>query len=305
MSIKSRIFVVISLIMLLAMACSLPGMAPGTTQPEAQQVPAGQPTAAEPAGGDQSGAAPSNAQPANPGSAAQEPTATLVPTDTPVPTPTATPLPPSHPLGIRQGLAGLNSYRFQTIYISQGPTDQDSSETKVLTEYNKEGDQLHVRTEITARSADDPQGSTQVTEEYRIGDQTCTFSPGSDDPTGTIETASASQLAMLNGVFNLFDMVVFAEEPVLVGAEQVNGILCNHFTFQVNGMGAGGAEVTNSSGEYWIAQEGQYLVKYHAALGTRSAPAGDAQAEVMYLEISLDLTDVDQPISVTMPADCK
>jgi len=46
------------------------------------------------------------------------------------------------------------------------------------------------------------------------------------------------------------------------------------------------------------------LVKYALLLELRSAPEGDPSAEVMRSEMTFDLTEVNQPQSITMPPDC-
>jgi hypothetical protein len=46
-------------------------------------------------------------------------------------------------------------------------------------------------------------------------------------------------------------------------------------------------------------------VKYDVILETRSAPAGNAQAQVMHMETHVDLSNINQPIEISMPADCK
>jgi hypothetical protein len=114
------------------------------------------------------------------------------------------------------------------------------------------------------------------------------------------------QKEMLDSMTQLEDTIFVIENPQFVGVETVNAIQANHFKFNVTGLGKkSGAEVTQSVGEYWIAQDGQYLVKYDVILETRSAPAGNAQAQMMHLEIHIDLSNINQPIQISMPADCK
>jgi hypothetical protein len=220
--------------------------------------------------------------------------------------PTPTPI-PSQPLGFRQGLALLNSYRVKTHIIFTGPTAQDTNDSLVQVEYSKDSDQYHMRTETTSTTADSPEPNHSISEQYRIGDKTCDFTPtDTEDPNGEIKDNPPAQEAMINALMNLFDVTIFVEDPVFVAAESVNGIAVNHFTFKVSGLAAvTGAEVTQSQGEYWVAQEGRYLVKYIAKLETRSAPVGDAAAEVMHLEMTIDLTDVDTPITISMPSNCQ
>jgi len=226
-----------------------------------------------------------------------------VPAETPVPTPEP---PPTHPLGLRQGLAGLNSYRLQLHMVFNGPSELDRNETTLQIAYNKDGDQFYSRSESISSSADDPEVDTDVSETYRLDGKTCEVYPDDPESTGVAEPVSPAEEAMTDALLFLFDVVVFAEDPVLVGAETVNGIASNHYTFEVSGLNSiTGAEVAQSQGEYWIAEEGDYLVKYNAVLETRTAPPGDSSAEVMYLMAEVELSDVDTAITITLPAQCQ
>ena len=102
------------------------------------------------------------------------------------------------------------------------------------------------------------------------------------------------------------DLTLYVEDPVLVGEEQVNGIQTRHYTFKVSGLGKkSGAEVTQSSGEYWSAVDGNYLVKYNLVLEMRNAPEDSSAAKVIHSETSYELNMVNQPITIEMPAECK
>jgi len=52
-------------------------------------------------------------------------------------------------------------------------------------------------------------------------------------------------------------------DPVFVGAEEMNGVMTKPFHLHRQRVGdESGAEVVASTGEYWLAQDGQYIVKY-------------------------------------------
>jgi hypothetical protein len=68
----------------------------------------------------------------------------------------------------------------------------------------------------------------------------------------------------------------------------------------LSGLGVdSGAEVTENQGEYWIAQDGQYLVKYLLTVEEQSEPG-----KPIRFSVSIDLTSVNQPVDITLPAEC-
>jgi len=219
--------------------------------------------------------------------------------------PTSTAI-PSLPIGLRQGLAGLNSYRLKINIISDGPTPQDKNRSLYQIDYVMDGDKTLVHNESTSSSAKDDKEKTSASDAYQIGNKSCSVSGSGADRQATLSDVDIQQKEMLDTMTQLEDTIIVVENPQFVGAETVNGIQTNHFKFNITGLGKkSGAEVTQSAGEYWIAQDGQYLVKYDVILETRSAPAGNAQAQVIHLETHVDLSNINQPMQISMPADCK
>jgi hypothetical protein len=159
---------------------------------------------------------------------------------------------------------------------------------------------------LTSSSADDPEVSTEASETYLVGGKSCSVDLNDPESSSESETISPAADAMSDAMLYFFDLVVFAENPVSAGAETVNGIPSRHYTFEVFGLNCiTGAEVTQSQGEYWIAEEGDYLVKYSAVLETRTGPPGDASAEVVYLKVEIEMSDVDTDITIVLPAQCQ
>jgi hypothetical protein len=224
-----------------------------------------------------------------------------VPTETPVPTPTSI---PSEPIGLWAGLSSLNSYRLTIRTTANGPEAQDKSQMIYLTEVGSDGDSSHVRSENISSSADDPDVSSSSSDQYRIGNRTCELSSDDDEVSVTDEDPMVQE--MLNTWVKLIDLVPTVNDPVFVGEEELNGIKTNHFIFTVSGLGVdSGAEVVSSGGEYWLAQDGQFIVKYSALLETRNGPVGDPETKTMSVEFYIELKDVNQDILITMPEQCQ
>jgi hypothetical protein len=110
---------------------------------------------------------------------------------------------------------------------------------------------------------------------------------------------------VLDTWYTLVDLVSTVNDPVFIG-EEVNGVMTNHFKFKVNGLGIdSGAEVVSSDGEYWLAQDGQYIVKYSVVLETCSGPAGNVNTKTMHSEFYIEVYDVNQNIVIRLPVNCQ
>jgi hypothetical protein len=213
--------------------------------------------------------------------------------------------PDPQPVGLYAGLASLNSYRMKMRTLSTGPTAMDYNESITNINYNQEGKQLYSQMVNTSSSQDSPTKNTSTSEEYRLDTQYCQRSIESDGYTSSeLTDMTQAQQAVTDAMFNVVDVVIVSKDAKFVSEETVNGVLSNHFTFTISGLGATGTEVTQSQGEYWVAKDGQYLVKYQVTLETRSGPADDANAQASHFEMLVDISDINSNITIQMPTDC-
>jgi hypothetical protein len=240
-------------------------------------------------------AAPQTGASATPASKATAlpPTATVKPT---------TKAPNAIPLPIRQGLTSLNTYRLKIHQVTNGPTKDDKNDTTTLIEVNSKTNSTHTRIESTASSAEDPKPEKNVSDNYTVGNTTCEISGTSSTPTGKITQDDPFTKDLTGTVTNLVDFSLYVENPVFVAEENLNGVAANHFTFKVTRLGKdSGAIVNQNSGEYWVAKDGQYLVKYVVILDISSDKAG---TKMMHSETNLELSAINQPIDIAIPANC-
>jgi hypothetical protein len=247
------------------------------------------------------------AQPGVPGAApAAQPLAvqTALPAAAPTPKAAVPAEASSLPIGLSQGLASLNSYRFKIEINMTGPTSKDKTLVLNQVDYDKNSDSTHTHNENIDSTVEDPSDERSVSDSYVIGSKKCDLSGTSkEDVTTTQENKQKTEMNDTMG--DLLDIGIHVEKPVFAGAETVNGVATNHFKFTVGGLGKkSGAQTTQSSGEYWVAQDGQYLVKYSAVMETRSAPQGNPKAEVVSSQIQINLSDINQPIKITFPSLC-
>jgi hypothetical protein len=208
---------------------------------------------------------------------------------------------PSEPVPLREGLASLDSYRLHVTFDSTGPSPADRTSSQTIVEYNGPADARHSRMTIFTSSEDSPDGNQEVSEEYQVGNETCQLM----DEEWQYRTLTPVQREIVDLMGSILDLRPPVENAVLVGEEVVNGVPSRHYTFNLAGLGSkSGAEVTQSGGEYWLAQDGRYLVKYSLIIAMRTAPEGSPEAEAVEGSMSLELQDINQPISIALPTDC-
>lgn len=207
----------------------------------------------------------------------------------------------SRPVPLVQGLSGLNSYRLATSIRSTGPTSFDRNDLDMLTDYSSDLDARYARTRTVTSSEEDPEVTEDVTEQYQVGNESCDFSGGEWEYTAmTPVEREVTELFQ-----SVIDFMPVIENPTFVDSVNLNGVMTDHYQFHISGLGAqSGALVTQSDGEYWVAQDGNYLVKYQLVMELRSGPEGDATAESAQGEFHIELTEINQPIAISLPADC-
>jgi len=296
---KRYFFTMIAILILAGLACNASDLGQESPPDEqAAEAPASDQPATEgqPATEDQPAA---EGEPADQTATEGEPVEEASPSDQPANQPS------SRPVGMREGLASLDSYYMVMHNINQGPTAMDHSEMKMETRFNAENDALYVRNESTESSAEYPEPYVDISEQFQVGLQSCSVSGSGDSMEAELTELTPLMQDMTNSTTNLFDITITVPDATLVGQETVNGIPSNHYTFRISGLGDySGSEVTMADGEYWVAEDGQYLVKYSLILEIRTAPEGDAAAEVVRSEIRYDLMEVNQPQAIAIPPNC-
>ena len=91
--------------------------------------------------------------------------------------------------------------------------------------------------------------------------------------------------------------VVGADEA---GSETVNDVAANHYTFDQLALGQ--QDLTESTGELWVASEGGYIVKY--VLTTKANAEFFGEGMEGTLTWDYQVSDVNAPLVLTQPDDC-
>jgi hypothetical protein len=226
-------------------------------------------------------------------------------TETPVPLPTSTetptPLPtaiPSNPVGIRTGLASLNTYSLTIASNITGPTQADFSHTRFEITASNDPNAISAHYVVNQSATGDSQPTQTESYTYSIGDAQCS---GSDASGWDYTTTTPQQTEMVALFSQMLDVVPLIDTPTFVASETMNGIMTNHFTFRISGLGLqSGAEVKTNQGDYWLAQDGQYIVKYSLVIET----ADPTTQAILHMDLLIDLTGINQPVNITLPAGC-
>ena len=206
------------------------------------------------------------------------------------------------PVGVQDGLGSLDSYKFFISFKSHDEKGSINDMTSTIQRSVVDKASYTVTSATTFDPDDDEEVETETTYSYSVDNATCTYD-GEEDY--ELEELSDQDKEMRDIFTSMIDILPIIEDPVFVGEEMMNGIQCNHFTFKLNGIGdTSGSVATINEGEYWLAVDGQYIVRYSLKLEVRSGAEGTEGAEVASLESYMDLTDVNVPVSVTLPPEC-
>jgi hypothetical protein len=204
------------------------------------------------------------------------------------------------PVGVQEGLGSFDNYRMR-IQVNSSDSDGKIDDYAEFIERSLKDGSMHSHTESTTFDpSTDSEKSTSTTDVYEVGLVTCQKSGEDESWTYTEMTDDDKEIRdIFKGMVD-FEPVI--ANPTFVGPDTVNGIPSNHFTFQVEGIGAkSGAVATTNAGDYWLAQDGQYLVKYSLELDIHSAD----NTTWNKMEVLMDLTDVNsEAIDIEQPTDC-
>jgi len=205
----------------------------------------------------------------------------------------------AQPVSLSKGLASLNSYLATFSIKTSGPDPADSSTIVYESQRSQKQDAHYTRMTSTQvkKGADSPQGNDSAGEVYRIGNDQCTKS--GDKWSWT--SMPPNEAEMLNLTMNVFDITPMIDNPTFVANETVNNIPTKHYSFKVTGLGVkSGANVTANQGDYWLAVDGQYIVKYSLVVET----VVDPKTSIIHMEVLIDVKNINQPVNIAFPQAC-
>jgi len=193
---------------------------------------------------------------------------------------------------VTSGLQSLDSYRGYLKMTFEGSTGDEEGQ------WVMEMDMEHVRDPFAQRVVvrGGETGLGEGFESVQIGDQSyVVFGEGQ-----CISSSADEEDAMDMELFDVDDTIGGLEEARRVRPDEtVNGVLCRHYVFDEKALGWG--TFTHAEGEMWVAIDGEYVVKYAVqAEGKNPITWDEGQIDWEY-----EIRDVNQPITIEPPAGCE
>ncbi len=193
--------------------------------------------------------------------------------------------------GAAEALAGLNSYRYSTLFTFVGEEDGEIEAGSIeLTGIVAGPDEKH----LTWMNLEDEERFEVI----QLGDRAWVLSEDEWTEAPVMVAEAMSQAVLIYAPSVAWSGIFGELEPTAtyVGTETVNGISAYHYTStyeQWGGYWAG--ELENASGDVWIAEAG-YPVKYHF-----SATGIDEDGDRGTVTWRMDLADVNTEIVIEPP----
>lgn len=191
---------------------------------------------------------------------------------------------------ITGGLQGLDSYRshFEMTFEDTTGDETEYWTFEMDTEYVR--DPFAQRVVIRGGEAGEGLESVQIGDRQYVvfGDGQCISS--SADEAEELDTE----------LFEPDDFIGGLEKARRVRPdEEVNGILCRHYTFDETYVNWG--DITSAEGEMWVAVDGDYVVKHILQAEGKNPATG----EEGHLEWVYEVRDVNKSFSIEPPAGCE
>jgi hypothetical protein len=204
--------------------------------------------------------------------------------------------PDPKPAPFQESLGSLDSYRLTIHFLTSDSTGAKTVLDQFVESSVIDGNTHTLMTTVN-RAPEDTEDATSTTEIYSLGTVTCTLSGNEWSYQKQTE-----QDKEIKDIFSqMIDFTPVIKDPLFVGAEVVNGVQTNHFSFKISGIGAkSGSVATQNQGDYWLAVDGQYIIKYALTLEIQSA-----DAKVANMVVNYDLSAINQPVVLSMPAGCQ
>ena len=200
---------------------------------------------------------------------------------------------------VTEGLGTLNSY--QTAFtMSFAGKDKDgkpvASDLNFEEAYQKDPPAKSTKysglgASSTVTNADNTMETIEVGgKSYLVMGATCTSSDSSEAPTAA---SNFSPSSVMGGV----------KSSQLVGTDNINGVAAKHYVLDTASLVTLGA-YSNAKGEAWIADQGNFVVKYTFEATGQSALFGSSTGTEGTIKWDYEVTSINQPVNIAAPKNC-
>ena len=200
---------------------------------------------------------------------------------------------------VTEGLGTLNSY--QTAFtMSFAGKDKDgkpvASDLNFEEAYQKDPPAKSTKysglgASSTVTNADNTMETIEVGgKSYLVMGTTCTSSDSSEAPTAA---SNFSPSSVMGGV----------KSSQLVGTDNINGVAAKHYVLDTASLVTLGA-YSNAKGEAWIADQGNFVVKYTFEATGQSALFGSSTGTEGTIKWDYEVTSINQPVNIAAPKNC-
>jgi hypothetical protein len=205
---------------------------------------------------------------------------------------------------ISGSLDGLKSYRLRFTFTFDGKDDQGKPQKggmEWLQEAIKDSKDQHIRFSSTGDAQDNSKKG--AFEFYQVGGMSYIYSPEAEAAQKCIGMTSDQGSQNSNSLFNPSDIVGGLKQAKLINkGETVNGVVTNHYTFDQHAVTFGA--FATAKGDVWLAQDGEFLVKYvGSATGKDGILSGKSAEGTFTWEYNVE--DANQLTSIALPKECE
>ena len=192
----------------------------------------------------------------------------------------------------RAGLADLSSYKSSLIMTFDGTRDGQAEK------WSKTYVMLSVKDPQARQWTIEKTGDFSNLDPVFLAEMDGVgYARGGEEACNATAIGEGDSLTSRLELASLLTGVIGADEA---GQETVNTIAATHYTFDQRALGE--QDLTESTGEMWVASEGGYIVKYLLTSKGKSDYFGEGLEGTLALDY--ELTDPDKAVTITLPEDC-
>jgi len=199
-------------------------------------------------------------------------------------------------------MSRLTSYRTHTRYDFSEKTSASavsSGTISITVEYVRQPQEAQrILMEGTGLGAED--GDAGRMEAIRIGVTTWTNLGDGNWIQSSEEAASPFQSAGL--IFDTPELLVSVADARALGAETINGLVSDHYEFDKSQLNiASIGEMDEAQGEFWIAREGGFIVRYRMQARGSDIELSEGERGEGTIALIYEVLEVNQPVSISAP----